>query len=355
MLNIKIERTQNPKKKPAEGEKLGFGHIFTDHMFIMNYDEGQGWHDARIEPFHNITLSPAAMVFHYGQTMFEGLKAYKGDNGEVYLFRPDMNAKRANNSNKRLCIPSIPEEDFVQAVKAVVDIDRDWIPDEPGTSLYIRPFVISTDDHLGVAPSKSYLFMVILSPSGAYYESGLAPVGIWIEDDYVRAVRGGIGYAKTGGNYAASLAAQVKAHDDGYSQVLWLDGVERKYIEEVGAMNIVFKISGKIVTPMLNGSILPGITRDSVLTLCRDWGYDVEERKISVDELIEAAHNGTLEEVFGTGTAAVVSPVGKLRYKDEVFVIGDGKIGELTQKLYDELTGIQWGKRPDTRGWRQTV
>ena len=355
MLNIRVEKTQNPKKKPAKGEKLGFGHIFTDHMFIMNYDEGQGWHDARIEPFHNITLSPAAMVFHYGQTMFEGLKAYKGDNGEVYLFRPDMNAKRANNSNKRLCIPSIPEEDFVQAVKAVVDIDRDWIPDEPGTSLYIRPFVISTDDDLGVAPSKSYLFMVILSPSGAYYESGLAPVGIWIEDDYVRAVRGGIGYAKTGGNYAASLAAQVKAHDDGYSQVLWLDGVERKYIEEVGAMNIVFKIAGKVVTPMLNGSILPGITRDSVLTLCRDWGYEVEERKISVDELIEAAHNGTLEEVFGTGTAAVVSPVGKLRYKDEVFEIGGGKIGELTQKLYDELTGIQWGKRPDTRGWRQTV
>ena len=355
MLNIRVEKTQNPKKKPAKGDKLGFGHIFTDHMFMMNYDEGQGWHDARIVPFQNITLSPAAMVFHYGQTMFEGLKAYKGDNGEVYLFRPDMNAKRANNSNKRLCIPSIPEEDFVQAVKAVVDIDRDWIPDEPGTSLYIRPFVISTDDHLGVAPSKSYLFMVILSPSGAYYESGLAPVGIWIEDDYVRAVRGGIGYAKTGGNYAASLAAQVKAHDDGYSQVLWLDGVERKYIEEVGAMNIVFKIAGKVVTPMLNGSILPGITRDSVLTLCRDWGYEVEERKISVDELIEAAHNGTLEEVFGTGTAAVVSPVGKLRYKNEVFEIGGGKIGELTQKLYDELTGIQWGKRPDTRGWRQTV
>ena len=355
MLNIKIERTQNPKKKPAEGEKLGFGHIFTDHMFIMNYDEGQGWHDARIEPFHNITLSPAAMVFHYGQTMFEGLKAYKGDNGEVYLFRPDMNAKRANNSNARLCIPKIPKEDFVQAIKTVVDVDRDWIPDEPGTSLYIRPFIIATEPHLGVAPSSSYLFMVILSPSGAYYESGLAPVGIWIEDEYVRAVRGGIGYAKTGGNYAASLAAQVKAHDDGYSQVLWLDGVERKYIEEVGAMNIVFKIAGKVVTPMLNGSILPGITRDSVLTLCRDWGYDVEERRISVDELIAAAHNGTLEEVFGTGTAAVVSPVGKLRYKDEVFVIGDGKIGELTQKLYDELTGIQWGKRPDTRGWRQTV
>ncbi len=324
-------------------------------MFVMNYDEGQGWHDARVVPYQDITLSPAAMVFHYGQTMFEGLKAYKGENGEVYLFRPDMNAKRANKSNERLCIPEIPEEDFVAAVPAVVAVDRDWLPSEPGPSLYIRPFVIATDDHLGVAPSKSYLFIVILSPSGAYYESGLAPVGIWIEDEYVRAVRGGIGFAKTGGNYAASLAAQVKAHDGGYSQVLWLDGVERKYIEEVGAMNIVFKINGKIVTPMLNGSILPGITRNSVLELCRSWGYEVEERKISVDELVEAAHSGALEEVFGTGTAAVVSPVGKLRYKDEVFTIGNGGIGELTQKLYDEITGIQWGKREDTRGWRQTV
>lgn len=355
MLDIRIEKTNAPKEKPAKGAKLGFGHIFTDHMFVMNYDEGQGWHDARVVPYGDITLSPAAMVFHYGQTMFEGLKAYKGEDGQVYLFRPDMNAKRANNSNDRLCIPRIPEEDFVQAVKAVVDVDRDWIPEDPGTSLYIRPFVISTDDHLGVAPAKSYLFMVILSPSGAYYESGLAPVGIWIEDEYVRAVRGGIGFAKTGGNYAASLAAQVKAHDGGYSQVLWLDGVERKYIEEVGAMNIFFKINGKIVTPMLNGSILPGITRNSVLQLCRDWGYEVEERKVSVDELVEAAHTGALEEVFGTGTAAVVSPVGKLRYKEEVFAIGDGGIGELTQKLYDEITGIQWGKREDTRGWRVTV
>ena len=355
MLNIRVEKTANPKKKPVKGEKLGFGHIFTDHMFIMNYDEGQGWHDPRVVPFSDITLSPAAMVFHYGQTMFEGLKAYRGANGEIYLFRPDMNAKRANNSNDRLCIPRIPEEDFVQAVNAVVDVDRDWVPSEPGTSLYIRPFIISTEAHLGVAPSGSYLFMVILSHSGAYYESGLAPVGIWIEDEYVRAVRGGIGYAKTGGNYAASLKAQVKAHDDGYSQVLWLDGVERKYIEEVGAMNIVFKIDGRIVTPMLNGSILPGITRDSVLELCRSWGYTVEERRISVDELIEAAHSGALEEVFGTGTAAVVSPVGKLRYVNEVFEIGDGGIGELTQRLYDELTGIQWGTREDTRGWRHTV
>ena len=283
------------------------------------------------------------------------MKAYKGAGGEAYLFRPDMNAKRANKTNERLCIPQLPEEDFVQAVKAVVKVDEDWIPETEGTSLYIRPFMIATDEFLGVAPSKTYLFMVILSPSGAYYESGLAPVGIWIEDEYVRAVRGGVGYTKTGGNYAASLIAQVKAHDDGYSQVLWLDGVERKYIEEVGAMNIFFKISGKIVTPALNGSILPGVTRDSVLQLCKHWGLPVEERRISVDELIGAQKNGSLEEVFGTGTAAVISPVGKLRYKDDVMQIGDGNIGALSQKLYDTVTGIQWGTTEDPFGWRVTI
>ena len=355
MLDIKITKTTNPQPKPAKGQKLGFGKIFTDHMFVMNYTEGKGWHDPRIEPFHKISLSPAAMVYHYGQEMFEGLKAYKGENGDVFLFRPDMNAKRTNATNDRLVIPQIPEEDFVQAVSAVVDVDRDWVPTEPGTSLYIRPFIIATDEFLGVAPSKTYLFMVILSPSGAYYESGLAPVGIWIEDEYVRAVRGGIGFAKTGGNYAASLIAQQKAHDAGYSQVLWLDGVERKYIEEVGAMNIFFKIAGKVVTPSLNGSILPGITRNSVLQLCRDWGYEVEERKISADELLEAQRNGTLEECFGTGTAAVISPVGKLRYVDEVMTINGGDIGPLSQKLYDTITGIQTGRLPDEKGWRVKV
>lgn len=354
-MDIKITKTTNPKKKPEKGQPLGFGHIFTDHMFVMNYTEGKGWHDPRIVPYGEISIEPSAMVFHYGQSMFEGMKAYRGKDDTIYLFRPDMNAKRANQSNARLCIPEIPEELFVEAVKAVVDVDRDWVPSDPGTSLYIRPFVIATDAFLGVAPSKTYLFMVILSPSGAYYESGLEPVGIWIEDEYVRAVKGGMGFAKTGGNYAASLIAQVKAHDSGYSQVLWLDGVERKYIEEVGAMNICFKISGKVVTPMLNGSILPGITRNSILQVCRDWGYEVEERRISVDELVAAAKDGTLEEVFGTGTAAVVSPVNKLRYEDDVMNIGDGSIGELTQKLYDELTGIQWGEREDTRGWRVTV
>lgn len=354
-MDIKITKTTTPKQKPAPGQPLGFGKIFTDHMFVMDYTEGKGWHDARIVPYENLSLAPSAMVFHYGQEMFEGLKAYKGVDGNVYLFRPDMNAKRTNNTNERLVIPQLPVEDFVEAVRAVVDVDRDWVPTDPGTSLYIRPFIIATDEFLGVAPSKTYLFIIILSPSGAYYESGLEPVGIWIEDEYVRAVKGGMGFAKTGGNYAASLIAQVKAHDDGYSQVLWLDGVERKYIEEVGSMNIMFKIAGKVVTPMLNGSILPGITRDSILTVCRDWGYEVEERRISVDELVEAAKNGTLEEVWGTGTAAVVSPVNKLRYEDDVMLIGDGGIGELTQKLYDELTGIQWGKLPDKRGWRVTV
>lgn len=355
MLDIKITKTANPKEKPKKGDNLGFGHIFTDHMFVMNYTEGKGWYDPRVVPFEKITLSPAAMVYHYGQEMFEGLKAYKNEKGEAFLFRPDMNAKRANNSNDRLCIPNIPEEDFVQAVKTVVSVDKDWIPTDEGTSLYVRPFVIATDEFLGVAPSKNYLFIIILSPSGAYYASGLEPVGIWIEDEYVRAVKGGIGFAKTGGNYAASLIAQVKAHDGGFSQVLWLDGVERKYIEEVGAMNIFFKIDGKIVTPMINGSILPGITRDSVIKLCKDWGYEVEERRISVDELIEAQKSGRLEECFGTGTAAVISPVGKLKYMDEVMTINGGKIGEVSQRLYDTITAIQWGRAEDKFNWRVKV
>ena len=353
MLDIKITRTTSPKAK-QEGP-LGFGRIVTDHMFIMDYTKGKGWHDPRIVPYQDLVLSPAAMVFHYGQEMFEGLKAYKGDDGKSYLFRPDMNGKRTNATNKRLCIPELPVDDFVQAVKAVVKEDEDWIPTEPGTSLYVRPFIIATEPFLGVDVSETFMFIIILSPSGAYYEEGLAPVGIWIEDDYVRAVRGGMGFAKTGGNYAASLAAQVKAHDDGYSQVLWLDGVERKYIEEVGAMNIFFKIDGTVVTPMLSGSILPGITRDSVLTLCREWGIPTEERKISVEELLEAQKNGKLEEVFGTGTAAVISPVGKLRYKDEVMTISGGEIGPLSQKIYDTVTGIQLGKIEDKHGWRVEV
>ena len=291
------------------------------------------------------------MVFHYGQEMFEGLKAYRADDGRVLLFRPDMNAKRTNNTNKRLCIPELPIEDFVEAVKAVVKVDEAWVPNKPGTSLYIRPFIIATDPFLGVRPSDTYQFIIILSPVGPYYPEGLNPVKIWIEDDYVRAVKGGIGEAKTGGNYVASMAAQMKAHDAGYSQVLWLDGVERKYIEEVGAMNIFFKINGTIVTPMLNGSILPGITRNSVIELCKEWGLPVEERKVSAQELVDAYEAGTLEEVFGTGTAAVISPVGALRFGDRVMQIKDGSIGEYSQKLYDTITGIQLGKIKESKGW----
>jgi len=353
-MDIKITKTTTPKAKPDQSS-LGFGKIFTDHMFVMDYTEGKGWHDAQIVPYQNLSLAPSAMVFHYGQEMFEGLKAYLGKDGKVYLFRPDMNAKRTNDTNERLCIPQLPIEDFVEAVKAIVAVDKDWIPSEPGTSLYIRPFIIATDEFLGVAPSKTYKFIIILSPSGAYYANGLNPVGIWIEDDYVRAVRGGMGFAKTGGNYAVSLKAQVKAHDGGYSQVLWLDGVERKYIEEVGAMNIFFKINGTIVTPELSGSILPGITRNSVIALCKHWGLPVEERRISVDELITAAKDGSLEEVFGSGTAAVISPVGKLRYKNDVYTICDNKIGETSQKIYDAITGIQLGEAEDPFGWRVEV
>ncbi len=351
MLDIRIEKTQNPKPLPTEDNPLTFGTIFTDHMFIMNYETGKGWFDPRIVPYQPLQLEPSSMVFHYGQEMFEGLKAYKTEDNRTLLFRPNKNIERANNTNKRICIPQIPEEDFLQAIKAVVKMDEAWIPTKPGTSLYIRPFIIATDPFLGVRPSDTYMFIIILSPVGAYYKEGLNPVKIWIEDEYVRAVKGGLGEAKTGANYCASLASQVKAHDAGYSQVLWLDGVERKYIEEVGAMNIFFKINGTVVTPMLNGSILPGVTRDSVINLCKHWGIPVEERRISVDELYDAAKSGALEEVFGTGTAAVISPVGELRFENQMLKIGDGGIGELSQKLYDTVTGIQLGKVKDELGW----
>ena len=342
MQKIQIERTTAPKAKPADESKLGFGKIFTDHMYVMEYNPEQGWHDPKIMPYQPIVLDPSAMVFHYGQEMFEGMKAYKCADGRIRLFRPNKNIERANNSNRRLCIPEIPADDFLNAIKTLVAVDADWIPSRPGTSLYIRPFVIATDPFLGVRPSNTYKFIIILSPVGAYYESGLDPVKIWIEDE-------------TGGNYVASLAAQVKAHDEGYSQVLWLDGVERKYIEEVGAMNIFFKINGTVVTPMLNGSILPGVTRASCIDLCKHWGLPVEERRISVDELVEAARTGALEECWGSGTAAVISPVGALRYENEVMQIKDGGIGEFSQKLYDTVTGIQTGKVEDTLGWTVEV
>lgn len=355
MLNIRIEQTTAPKKLPDADNPLKFGTIFTDHMFLMNYEEGKGWFDPRIIPYQPLNLEPSSMVFHYGQEMFEGLKAYKTEDGRTLLFRPDKNVERANRSNRRLCIPEIPEEDFIQAIKAVVKVDEAWIPTKEGTSLYIRPFVIATDPFLGVRPSNTYLLIIILSPVGAYYPEGLNPVKIWIEDEYVRAVKGGIGEAKTGGNYVASLRSQVKAHDEGYSQVLWLDGVDRKYIEEVGAMNIFFKINGTILTPELNGSILPGVTRNSVIALCKEWGLPVEERKISIDEIFEAYQNNTLEEVFGTGTAAVISPVGHLRWEEHIMPVKDGSIGPISQRLYDTITGIQLGKIEDLHHWTVEV
>jgi len=307
-MEIKVTKTTSPKAKP-DASALGFGKIFTDHMFVMDYSVEKGWHDAKIVPYGPFELEPSCTTLHYGQAIFEGLKAYKGENGEIFLYRPEKNMARINQSNERLCIPQIDEEFAVEAIKQLVLIDQDWIPEGEGTSLYIRPFIFGTDNALGVHPSNTYKFVIILSPVGSYYKDGLAPVKIWVEDDYVRAVRGGMGYAKTAGNYAASLKAQAVSEEKGYSQVLWLDGVERKYIEEVGAMNIFFKIGDEIVTPELNGSILPGITRDSVLKVLTAYGYNASERRISIDEILEAYKNGKLEEVFGTGTAAVISPV----------------------------------------------
>ena len=350
MIDIKITKTLNPAQKPAD-DSLGFGKIFTDHMFVMDYNKAEGWHDARIVPIDNITLHPACTVFHYGSEVFEGLKAYRRADGKVQLFRPIENAKRLNSSAERLCLPQIPVEDMLHILKTFISVEQDWVPSSPGTSLYIRPFLFGCDPFLGVHSVDMATFMIITSPVGSYYKEGLNPVGIMIEDEDVRAVRGGTGYTKCGGNYAASNRAGEKAEKKGYSQVLWLDGVHRKYIEEVGAMNVMFKINGEIITPELNGSILPGITRKSCLEVLRDRGYKVTERLISIDELAEAMKNGTLEEAWGCGTAAVVSPIGKLEYKGEIFTVNDGSIGKVTQELYDTLTDIQWGRTEDTYGW----
>ena len=351
-MNLEFVKREQLKEKPQDETKLGFGKVFSDYMLMLRYDEAKGgWYEAKIEPFQNLSLSPASLVFHYAQECFEGMKAYKTADGEVMMFRPWDNIHRMNVSAERLCMAPIPEEFFLNAIYELIKVEKDWIPTTPGTSLYIRPTYIGIDPFVGVRAASQYMLYVILSPVGAYYASGLAPVSIYVESQYVRAVKGGTGYTKCGGNYAASLKAGEEAHQRGYSQVLWLDGRENKYIEEVGAMNIFFKINGTIVTPMLNGSILPGITRNSVIELCKSWGLPVEERKISVEELLEAQNNGTLEECFGTGTAAVISPVGKLRYKDDVMTINGGEIGEISQKLYDTVTGIQGGTVKDEFGW----
>ena len=354
--DISITKTTTPKEKPTDESKLGFGKIFTDHMFMMDYSAGKGWYNARIIPFGPIAIHPASTVLHYGAEIFEGLKAYRAADGTIRMFRPMENIQRLNRSAERLCLPELDEEGALVILNTMVELEKDWVPHSEGTSLYIRPFMYGNDPHLGVHAVKEATFVVICSPVGAYYPEGLNPVKIAIEAHDVRAVRGGTGYAKCGGNYAASLRAGEKAEKKGYTQVLWLDGVEQKYIEEVGAMNVMFKIGGKIVTPALDsGSILPGITRKSCLELLRDWGFEVEERKISVDELFAAAASGALEEAWGTGTAAVVSPIGQLYYQDTSYTLCGGKIGQTAQKLYDNLTGIQWGKLADTHGWSHIV
>ena len=354
MYEFPIQCAETLKEKP-DPKTLKFGKVFTDHMFLLNYDAGQGWHDGRIVPYGDLNLAPSAMVFHYAQEVFEGLKAYRRPDGKVQLFRPMDNVRRLNDSCERLCIPAIPEELALEGIRALVKVEQDWVPNEPGTSLYIRPFVIATDASLGVHASHSYLFCVICCPVGAYYAEGINPVRIYVENEDVRAVRGGTGYTKCGGNYAASIRAGERAEEQGYAQVLWLDGVERKYIEEVGSMNVMFKVDGTIITPKLTGSVLPGITRRSCLQLLRDWGYPVEERLVTAQELFDAADAGKLDEAWGTGTAAVVSPIGEMGWNERKAEVNGGVIGPVTQKLYDTLTCIQWGTQPDPYGWTMPI
>ena len=353
-MDIKITKTTNPKQKP-NWDELSFGTVFTDHMLMIDYMEGEGWKDARIIPYQDICLDPAACVFHYGVEVFEGMKAYNAPDGRILLFRPEANAKRLNSSGERLLIPELPVEMFMEGLKTLVSLDRDWIPKRPDQSLYIRPFTFATQPHLGVSRSNSYTFCIILSPVGAYYPEGLDPVKIFVEDDFARSVKGGTGYIKCGGNYAGSLAAQYKAKKFGYSQVLWLDGAEKKYIDEVGTMNVMFVIGDEVLTPALTGTILPGITRDSVLTLLRDWGVKATERRITLEELLAAAKNGQLREAFGVGTAAVISPIGEFNIRGERYKVGNGGIGLLSQKIYTSLTDIQWGRAEDKYGWTVEV
>ena len=351
MLSITVTRSDHLKQKPADEGSLGFGRLFTDHMFLMDYEAGRGWHSARVVPYDNFPMDPAAMVLHYGQAIFEGMKCYRRSDGGLQLFRPKDNFARMSRSAARMGMPVLDEETALEGLRQLIRLDQDWVPHRDGTSLYIRPTMISMDVGLGVHASKTYRFFIILSPVGAYYKEGLKPVSIYVEDEYVRAVRGGVGFTKCAGNYAASILAGDVAEKKGFSQVLWLDGVEQRYVEEVGSMNMMFAYGQKIVTPRLNGSILPGITRDSVLTLARQLGYETEEGRLDVHEIFEDAKAGRLTEAFGTGTAAVISPVGTLALKDEKVVLGDGGIGPIAQKLYDTLTGIQYGRLPDENNW----
>ncbi|MBX6422805.1 branched-chain amino acid aminotransferase [Thermosulfurimonas sp. F29] len=351
-MEIELRVLPEDRRRPVpELKNLVFGRLFTEHMFVMEYDCEKGWHSARIEPYHSIELDPAAIVLHYAQTIFEGLKAYYGVDGRIRLFRPRENMRRLNRGAERLCMPRVDEEFVLSAIKRLVLIDRAWIPREKGAALYIRPFMFGTEPSLGVKPSHSYLFLVILSPVSAYYQEGFNPVKIYVTDEFVRAAPGGTGEVKAGGNYAASLKAAELARKKGYTQVLWLDAVERRYVEEVGTMNIFFYFKDELVTPALSGSILPGITRDSVLRLARHWGLPVSERRVSIEEVIEGIESGRLRECFGTGTAAVISPVGALSYRGREYLINNGETGPLARRLFDELTAIQYGEKEDPFDW----
>ena len=353
-MSLTIKKSDRLKAKPDE-QHLGFGSHFTDHMFNMDYDPDKGWHNPRIEPYQSLVLDPATMVFHYGQAVFEGLKAYRTPQGTIQLFRPKENFARLNRSCKYLCIPGIDEAFALKALKKLLTIESDWVPKAPQTSLYIRPTIIATDPFLGVRASFTYRFFIILCPVGAYYPEGFNPVKILVTKDHVRAVRGGLGESKTPANYAASLLAGEEANKLDYTQVLWLDGVEQKYIEEVGSMNIFFVINNELITPQLNGSILPGITRKSVIDLAKSWGLTVVERKISIDEVIEAHGKGHLQEIFGSGTAAVISPVGTLKYDDTILTINDNNVGPLAKKLFETIVAIQYGNGDDPNGWLESI
>jgi branched-chain amino acid aminotransferase len=351
---IRVTRVTQRKERPKDRD-LSFGTVFTDHMFVMDFEEEKGWYDPRVEPYGPLRLDPATAVLHYGQGLFEGLKAFRGPDGKIRLFRPDRHVARLNRTAERMCIPALDPDTVLKSWTTLVDIDREWVPSAVGTSLYIRPTIVASEPFLGVRPAKEYIYFVILSPVGAYYPEGMNPVKIKVIDTYVRAVPGGLGEAKTAANYAASLYAAEEAKHEGFTQVLWLDGVHRKYIEEVGTMNIMMVIGDEVVTPPLAGTILAGVTRDSVLALLRQWGVRVSERPVTIDEVVTAADRGTLREVFGTGTAAVISPVGELAYRGQRIVVGGGGIGALTRRLYDTIVGIQYGTAPDTQGWTVTV
>lgn len=354
-MDINLTMTKQLKPKPGDESKLGFGDICTDHMFLMDYETGRGWLQPRIEPYGDIHLDPAAMSLHYGQEIFEGLKAYRGQDDGLYLFRARDNCARLNRSARRMCMPEVDVELFMEGMKKLILLDKEWVPRSDGTSLYIRPTMLATEPHLGVRPAHNYIFYIIIGPVGAYYKEGLNPVKIYVEDHYIRAAVGGTGEAKTAGNYAASLLATELAMEKGFTQVLWLDAAERKYVEEVGTMNMFFVIGDEIITAPLDGSILPGITRDSVIHILKEWGLKVSERKLTIDEVISAAETGDLKEAFGAGTAAVISPVGQITFKGKDHVVAGGKMGDLSLKLYNEITAIQYAKKADPYGWVERI